>query len=104
MGMKTIDLNFKEWFDKVNGNSYCAGEVVIDYGLDTEYTLKCPFEYGYGEYYKQKAIQALIKDEWLSSEWKNKPLWQLKEELGVIVRTNIERGCLKRELKQFDND
>ena len=31
--IKTIDVNCKEWFDKLNGNSYFAGTISINYGL-----------------------------------------------------------------------
>ena len=31
MIIKTIDINVKEWRDKINGNSYFAGEVVLNW-------------------------------------------------------------------------
>jgi len=36
--MKTIDINAKEWFDKINGNSYFAGTITLDFGMKTEET------------------------------------------------------------------
>ena len=30
--IKTIDVNCLEWFDKINGNSYFAGEIIVNYG------------------------------------------------------------------------
>ena len=34
--IKTIDINAKEWYDKINGNSYFAGYVVVNKGTKTE--------------------------------------------------------------------
>ena len=31
--MKTLDINAREWFDKVNGNSYFSAQIVVDYDL-----------------------------------------------------------------------
>ena len=42
---KSIELNFKEWFDKKNGNSYFSGIICID----NKETIKVPFQYGYGD-------------------------------------------------------
>ena len=100
--MKTLDINFKEWFDKVNGNSYCAGEVVIDYGMDSEKTFNCPFEYGYGNYYEQRAEQCLRENGILKQDIGGLHLNYYCRDHGIIVRSNIQRGCLKRELKQYD--
>lgn len=46
--IKTLDVQGKSWFDKVNGNSYFSSVITIDYGMDTEKTIKVPFSYGYG--------------------------------------------------------
>ena len=48
MKTKTIDIQAKEWFDKVNGNSYFAGTITLNYGTETEETFLLPFQYGYG--------------------------------------------------------
>ena len=41
---QTIDINAKEWFDKVNGNSYFCGTITINYGMKTEQTFLMPFQ------------------------------------------------------------
>lgn len=46
--MKMIDLTVKTWRDKVNGNDYVSGRIVLDYGTDAERTYYMPF--GYGDY------------------------------------------------------
>jgi hypothetical protein len=36
--INTIDIQAKEWFDRINGNSYFSGQVTLDYGQETEKT------------------------------------------------------------------
>lgn len=93
--IKTIDVNAKEWFDKVNGNSYFAGTVTVNYGMKTEQTFKMPFQYGYGDSYRYQAIKVLEESGLIPSNSKE---WELRDK-GVIIRANIQRNCLKRELK-----
>ena len=94
--MKTIDINAKEWFDKVNGNSYFSARVTLDYGMESEQSFVLPFQYGYGDMYRQATIKAL-KGRGLMPEYEC--FGTFCENYGVIVRSNIQRGCLKRELK-----
>lgn len=41
--MKTIDIVALEWFDKINGNSYFAATVTLDFGTDQAQSFKLPF-------------------------------------------------------------
>ena len=59
IAVKTVDINAFQWFDKVNGNSYFAGTVCINYGMPTEKNIKMPFQYGYGDHYKDIAVKDL---------------------------------------------
>lgn len=40
--MKTIDIVALEWFDKINGNSYFAATVTLDFGTDQAQSFKLP--------------------------------------------------------------
>ena len=40
--IKTIDIQAKEWFDKVNGNSYFSAIATINYGLQDQKTINVP--------------------------------------------------------------
>jgi len=102
MKIKTIDVNFMEWFDRVNGNSYCAGTVTLNYGTKQQKVLACPFEYGYGDFYKQAAMNRLHEEGLVPSG--RLALWRYCEEQRIILRTHIERGCRKRELKAISQD
>ena len=48
MKTKTIDIEAKEWFDKINGNSYFCGTITLNYLMDNQETFLMPFQYGYG--------------------------------------------------------
>lgn len=91
--MKTIDVNAREWFDKINGNSYFSAEIVINYGMPDAEKIVLPFQYGYGDHYQYAAAKALKERGYTDAE----QLWQLREN-GVIVRANIQRNCKKREV------
>lgn len=59
--VKTIDINVKEWFDKIYGNSYFAAIVTVNYGLEDSREIKIPFEYGYGEHSRYRALIEVSK-------------------------------------------
>ena len=98
--MKTIDINAKEWFDKVNGNSYFAGVVTVDYGTEEEKTYNMPFQYGYGNSYQDEGL-SLLKKKGLIDTHSTQAMWRFCKENNIIMRSNIERNCLKRELKNY---
>jgi len=93
--VKTIDINCLGWFDKVNGNSYFAGVVTVNYGMPDAIEFKMPFQYGYGSQYEQEARDILVKEVLIDAGY----LYELKDK-GIIVRGNIVRGCKKAELKR----
>jgi hypothetical protein len=94
--MKTLDINAREWFDKINGNSYFSAQIVINYGTDSERRYFLPFQYGYGDHYQYEAFN-LLQDKHETPDNINH-FWQLRD-TGTIVRTNKQR-TLKRELKE----
>ena len=57
-----------KWFDRINGNTYhsvrCArhsdGAVCVG-----------PFEYGYGESYKQTALRVMAENKWLPVKYRD---------------------------------
>lgn len=109
MKIKTIDINALEWFDKVNGNSYFAGTITVNYGLPTEKTYKMPFQYGYGDHYKDMAFQKLEQAKVLRGvihheNGSNEGLWQYAQRHKIIVRASKQTGCKQRELKAIIED
>lgn len=94
--VKTIDVNAKEWFDKVNCNSYFSARVTVNQGMQDEHTFILPFQYGYDEQYKHKAKEVLIEMGLIP----NVSFYELRE-IGVIVRSHKESKCKKAEVKAF---
>jgi hypothetical protein len=97
--MKTIDINAKEWFDKTYGNSYFSAIVTIDYGMESEQQIKLPFQYGYGDYYKEAGFEELQKLGIVSDP--NIQLWKYCNDNNIILRCNIKRNCLKKEVINY---
>lgn len=98
MKIKTIDIQAKEWFDKVNGNSYFSGIVTLNYGMKNEKTFKMPFQYGYGEHYIHMASELLKKEKIIALKDNYVRLWQYCRDNKIILRTSKKENCLKREL------
>jgi hypothetical protein len=94
--MKTLDINAKEWFDKVNGNSYFSAQIVIDYDLPTYKKYFLPFQYGYGDSFQWQSLKHLQEIGEIANNIAY--LGQLRDN-GVIIRTS-KRNALKRDLKE----
>lgn len=99
--VKTIDIQAKEWFDKVNGNSYFSARVTLNFGMKDETTIYLPFQYGYGSQYEQQAREELRKLNIFTPTDKWQGLGEWCREAGVILRRTKEDKCLKREVKEF---
>jgi hypothetical protein len=94
--VNSIDIIAKQWFDKVNGNSYFAGYVTINYGQPDSEKIILPFQYGYGDSYIYAGIKALNEAGHITATHT-----AALRDLGIILRSNIQRGCKKRDLMQF---
>ena len=55
--MAIITVNGKRWFERTNGNTYHS----VDVYVDGELIGREPFTYGYGDGYKQTALDILTK-------------------------------------------
>lgn len=96
MKVKTIDIQGKEWFDRVNGNSYCSSLVTVNYGLKTEKQFRMPYQYGYGSCYEQFALEGLLQRKLINT----RSTFELRGQ-GIILRSNLQEKCLKREVIAF---
>ena len=95
MKIKTIDINGREWFDKVNGNSYFSATIDINYKLKTWASFKLPYQYGYGTHYKDMAFKKICEELSIKT---GLSLWRYCEENNIILRADIKTGCLKRDV------
>lgn len=99
--MKAIDIQSKEWFDKVNGNSYFAGTITITKETGEQETFLMPFQYGYGSQYEQEAKAILTQFNKISPDYES--LSNYCKRLGIDLNSKIERNCLKRDLKAIES-
>ena len=100
--LKTIDINAKEWHDKINGNSYFSSDVILNYGMNSQETIKVPFQYGYGDHYIYQSLREIQKL-FPKSKWYRENLlgkYQIQDEYKIIIRNSIKTNFLKRELNK----
>lgn len=100
MKIRTIDINAKEWFDKLNGNSYFAGTVTINYGMKSEKSFILPFQYGYSDCYIDEGKKLLTEFNYISTQYAQ-PLWRYCKDKNIILRTSKQENCLKRDLNRI---
>ena len=94
--IKTIDIQAKEWFDRVNGNSYFSALVTVDYGTKNEKRIVLPFQYGYGTQYESVALNALIDKKIIKKGITS--LWRYCAENKIILNTSKKTGLRKKDL------
>ncbi len=100
--VKTIDVNSKEWFDKMNGNSYFSSRVTINFGMKTERTIKLPMQYGYGSQDEREARVELIKAGYIPAiSTAGAGFSSLSRSLGIIYRHSKQEGCKKADVKEW---
>ena len=116
MKIKTIDLIAKEWFDRINGNSYFSAQIVLNYGMkkeveyfqfseghnviqDAEKTINIPFQYGYGDQYESEAKAILTEHNYISADT-FQGLPRYCRENNIIFRSSKTTG-LKRDAVNF---
>lgn len=100
MKIKTIDVQAKEWFDKVNGNSYFGGIVTVNYGMKDAKQFNMPFQYGYGEQYISEAND-LLREKGLIKTDNRTALWRYCEDNKIILRTSKHKNQLKRDVIRY---
>lgn len=96
--VKTIDINAKEWFDKVNGNSYWSAQVTINFGMPDAKTIYVPFQYGYGTAYEFDSIRQLQMDGIIPNDVTIYAPWSFCEENNIIYRAQKQDNCRKRDV------
>lgn len=76
--LKTVTVYVREWFDRVNGNSYFSGVVILNDRLENEEQIKMPLQYGYGNSSEYTAMDA-IRERFPRVKWDSRPIWQLRD-------------------------
>ncbi len=95
--VKSVDIQGKEWFDKVNGNSYNAVQVFVNYGMKNAFSFSIPFQYGYGNYFEQSAIEHLEAAGVIDKD----TFRELRYNGKIEVNSSKVEKCLQRDVKRF---
>ena len=85
--------NAVRWFDKVNGNTYHS--VNITRVGDGEKIVH-PMTYGYGDAYRQSALNAMNIHAWLPEKYNEENLYLYERENNYPIMWNVTDG-LKRD-------
>lgn len=83
----------KRWFDKINGNTYHSVRVIRNPDGKTIYQ---PFTYGYGDSYRQSALEVMLKEGWLPKEYTDKNKYMFERENNYPIYWDCSDG-LKRD-------
>lgn len=102
MKIKTLDITVKEWFDKVNGNSYWSSRAIVNYGMKTEKTIVSQFDYGYGSH-GENATWGNLKRIFKIEDNSPYPSMYCKEN-GIIYRYSKIKDCRKRDVVAFGKE
>ena len=99
--VRTLDITAKEWFDKVNGNSYFSARVTVNFGMKGERTIVLPWQYGYGDHYRDMAFKALQNAGIIPKTDERQSYWQYYQDNNIIASYSKHEGCLKRDMVAF---
>ena len=91
---RSLEILGRRWFQRSYGNTYHTTEII----LDGELVHKTPRAYGYGDQYVQSAAEWLVREGYLSPLWAGKPLWQLRDDLGIKYRAQAIDVPRERDL------
>ena len=83
----------KRWFDKVNGNTYHSVRVVR---CEDGAVLYGPFQYGYGDSYRQTTLELMDKAGWLPAKYHDKEVYMFERENEYPIEWVVSDG-LKRD-------
>jgi hypothetical protein len=104
--VKSIDISAYQWFDKVNGNSYFAGKICVNFTYKNQRDFVMNFQYGYGDQYIQAALDLLLSNGYFENFKKydnggNEGLFQYCKRNNIVLNTKKDTGCKKSELKNI---
>lgn len=92
-------VNANRWRDNINGNTYHACRITR---MRDGKTLRCPFQYGYGEQYRYTALSAMADAKWLPPKYRQPAPWggllcmYYERENGYPIAWEVRDG-LKKE-------
>ncbi len=94
---RSLFIEGREWFDKVNGNSYFSARLWVDGGQVAILT----FQYGYGDQYLYEAQRKLEELGYLP--YNNRGLWSIAQELGIDFYSSKSSAKKSEMFKKYPN-
>ena len=79
--------NAVKWFDRVNGNTYHSVNITRVRDGKTIYS---PYQYGYGEHYRQTALMAMKEAGWINGE-----IYKFERENEYPIYWTVSHGTKK---------
>jgi len=96
---RSLFIEGREWFDKVNGNSYFSARLWVDGGEVAILT----FQYGYGDQYLYEAQKKLLELGYLPQEGKNRSLWSIAQSDGFDFYCSKSSTTKREMFKHYSN-
>ena len=94
--LKSININAREWFDSINGNSYFSAKIQINAGLESEEEIILPFQYGYDSMYLQQSLKKLQDLEYIPVTERQLPRYCRENEIPCTYEK--EENCTKKQM------
>jgi hypothetical protein len=96
---RSLFIEAREWFDKVNGNSYFSARIWVDGGQ----VAILPFQYGYGSQFEYEAQKKLLELGYLPQEGKSRGLWSIAEGAGFDYYSAKTQTKKSEMFKTYEN-
>lgn len=96
--IQSISIIAKEWFDKVNGNSYFSFRLVVTMKDGQTIEKSVPMQYGYGDTYlweAQKELGIIFEIDQTGN------ISRFTRENGITCFTAKHEKCLQRDVKAW---
>jgi len=96
---RSLFIECREWFDKVNGNTYFSARIWVDGGQ----VAILPFQYGYGDQFIYEAQKKLLELGYLPQVGKHRGLWSIAEDQGFDYYTATTSTKKAEMFKMYEN-
>ena len=96
---RTVALVGRRWFDKINGNTYCSTEIVVNGALLVKVGPVC----GYGDYWVQQGTEWLDHHKYLPGlahhdNGSYEPIWAYAPRMGIALFRTVSDVNRKGDL------
>lgn len=93
MGKIKFIAHGQRWFDRMNGNTYHSVRVTR---VSDGKVIAAPYQYGYGDHYRQTALEIMLRAGWLPNKYDNLGAFMYERENDYPIHWTVSDG-LKRD-------